>query len=130
MVQVTDLIGTFEAHTLDELERLLEARNDDGANAFWLAHEDSHYPVLCLLVKGSLASILYSPNDRQAGFIPQNPGHGLTKEEFTRFAISRHSGDDVFVLNEAILAVATAMQAAKEFFLTKELPRSVEWLEL
>src|SRR3954451_17826563 len=82
-----------------ELRAVLTQRREDGANSFWLSHEEKDYPHLALLVKGEVASVTYFPKDRDAGYVPVGNLAGLPTGEMTAFSISRHKADDVFVMN-------------------------------
>jgi hypothetical protein len=82
------------------------------------------------LVKDGLATLNFVPKEFDAGFSSVGGMPGLMPGESTTFAISKSRADDVVVLNDAVLPFSAALQAAKEFFVSKNLPASVEWLQL
>lgn len=129
-MKVHDISGSYQVDSIHELESVLRRRDENCANAFWLSHDDNPYPVLSLLVKGELATLHYMPKEYEAGCRSVGKMMGVKKGESTRFAISKYRGDDVYVLNEALLPFPVALEVAKEFFLSDKLPQSVEWFDL
>ncbi len=129
-MKVVDINGVCEATTLQELEATLMRRHGDGFNLFWLSREGEDYPTLSLLVKGKLTTLNYLSAASDAGFRSVGKMPDLTPGEMTTFPVSMNRGDDICVLNDAVLPFAEALQAAKEFFGAEELPASVEWLDL
>ena len=128
-MKVIDLNGAHEAISVEELDTILKRRQGTGVNSFWLSHGIA-YPTLSLLVKGDLATLNYVPEEHDAGFRSVGKMPGLNAGETTTFAMSNNRADDVVVLNDAVLPFSAALKAAKEFFLSKDLPRSVEWTRL
>jgi len=122
--------GVQEATSVDELETILKKEHGVGVNSFWLSHGSDAYPTLSLLVKGDLATLNYVPKEDDAGFASVGKVPELKPGETTTFSISNNRADDVVVLNDAVLPFSVALRAAKEFFFSKDLPRSVEWLRL
>jgi hypothetical protein len=129
-MKVVDINGVHEASSVHELEGILMGRCGNGYNSFWLSHDGEEYPTLSLLVKGDLASLNFIPTEFDAGYSSVGKRLGLQAGETTTFSISTNRADDVVVLNDAVLPFSAALQAAKEFFHSKELPESVEWLKL
>ncbi len=115
--------------SIQDLVSVLQRRDTNGANAFWLSH-DAGFPVLVVLVKEEVATVQYIPRDREAGWMSVGSMDDGVKGGLTRFAISQHVADDVFIMNETLLPFATAVEAAKEFFDSAALPPSVQWLKL
>lgn len=129
-MQVQDIDGGYEVNGIPELEAVLRRRNGSGANAFWLSHVAGGYPTLSLLVKDDLAALHYMPKDREAGCRSVGKMTNLRRGESTKFSTSKHSADDVYVINDALMPFSAALAAAKEFLSSNELPQSVEWLWL
>jgi hypothetical protein len=129
-MKVIDFDGVHEARNIDYLEVILRTRHGSGVNSFLLSHGSEAYPALSLLVKDDLAYLNYLPRENDAGFASAGKMPGLKPGELTTFSISENPGDDVNVLNAAVLPFSVALQAAREFFLSKDLPRSIEWTQL
>ena len=129
-MKVEDINGVCEAATFQELETRLMRRHGDGFNSFWLSHGGEDYPTLSLLVKGELATLAYITAKSDAGFRSVGNMLELTPGEMTTFSISMNRADDICVLNDAVLPFSAALRAAKEFFVSKDLPASVKWLDL
>jgi len=53
----------------------------------------------------------------------------LNPKEITTFAIG-DAGETIDVLNDSIVPFSDALEVAKEFFHSQEMPRSIKWLEL
>jgi hypothetical protein len=129
-MRVIDFEGVHEAASVEELDTILNRKHGGGLNSFWLSQGSNTYPTLSLLVKGDLATINYIPKEHDAGFRSVGNVRGLNLEGTTTFAMSNDRADDVVVLNDAVLSFAAALKAAKEFFSSKDLPRSVQWMQL
>jgi hypothetical protein len=126
-MRVVDIRGDeICVDSIQDLESVLQRRGESGANHFWLAHDDKQFPVLSFLVTGDVAALHYIPADREAGW----RSVGTRGDGLTRFAISQHPADDVFILNEALVPFSAAVEAAKEFLLSDQRPTSVDWFEL
>jgi hypothetical protein len=121
---------SYEVTDIHELETVITKRCDNSFNSFWLSHQGEEYPTLAVLVKDDLATLNYMPKEFDAGYRSVGALPDLTPGATMRFSISGSSGDDVFVRNDAVLPFSVALQAAKEFFFSKDLPKSVEWFEL
>ena len=125
-----DFSGTHKIDNAADLERIiLTARFGDGRNEVLLWHDDHEYPVLSILLKDSLAALHYVPCDGDAGFASIAENLGLEPGEMTTFATG-NIGEEIQVSNRAIVSLPTAAAVAREFFHSKELPRSVEWIKL
>jgi hypothetical protein len=129
-MKVVERNGVHKAMNVHELEAILMKRLGDGYNSFWLSHDDEEYPTLSVLVKGNLTTLYFMPKEFDAGLNSVGNMVELTPGETTTFSISNSLADDVVVLNDAVVPFSVALQAAKEFFSSKELPRSVKWLPL
>jgi hypothetical protein len=117
------------ANSIEEMKTLLQRRNENGFNSFWLSHDDVPYPKMALLVNAGLAIVHYFPKEYVAGF--QSVGNLLDLEgESTRFAISKYSADDAYLPNTAVVSFSDALRSAKEFFGSEKMPQTIEWYEL
>ena len=129
-MKVADINGVEQVNNVDDLQTVLARRCETGFNSFWLSHGDEEYPALSLMVKGELAALSYIPKEFDAGFSSVGTLPHLNAGETTTFSISKHRADDVDVSNDAELPFSVALQAAKDFFHSRDLPQSVEWLRL
>lgn len=129
-MKVIDFFGVQDVSSLDELRALLRRRSNAGCNAFWLSHGNAPYPTLSLLVKGDLATLNYIPRESDAGFRSLCSKHCARADATMTFATSETPADDIAVLNDAVVPLDAALEAANQFFLQNSLPKSVEWLRL
>ena len=130
IVTVGDLLfDSSAAHNLQELEAILTRRYEGSRNTFWVSHGSEEYPTLGLFVKDDLACLFYLPGEGDAGFCSQ----GLIKDslpgEKIAFFTSR-DGEEMNVLNEFVVSWSNALDAAREFFSSSDLPQSIEWFQL
>jgi len=86
-VTVYDFKGKHQANSVAELDTLLEKRYGSEVNGFWISHEDERHPVMCLLAKNDLSTLLYIPSDGHPGFLPKGSVEGLEDQNFTTFSI-------------------------------------------
>ena len=128
-MKIEDLQGSYEANNASELEAILLKRYGPGVNSFWLSHNNEKHPSIGLLVKGDLAVFHYFPSEGHPGFIPAARVATLNMEETTIFSVDT-IGQELEVSNQIVTLFSTALPAAKDFFVSKELPSSIKWLEL
>ena len=128
-MQVVDSYRTYNVITTQDLEAALIIRHNENVNSFWLNPDTYEFPQLGVLVKGDLASLTFFPKADSAGFISVGRIANLGPGDSTPFPIDKNPGDDLYVRNDAVLPWATALMAAKEFFDTEQLPKSIEWRE-
>jgi hypothetical protein len=130
-MEVDALDGTHSVHSMARLERLLGVRFKNQENDFLLTPDSSDYPRLSIMVKGDLAAIHYFPKDGHAGHVALGGKMNLDPKKMTRFSIGRlDAGDTIHVPNHLIVSFSEALEVAKEFFHSQELPRSIKWFEL
>jgi hypothetical protein len=130
IVKIIDFERTQEVQDLHEFENVLMVRYKNNVNAFWLSHGDEDYPTLSIMVKNDLAALHYIPSEKEAGFRSIGSCPGLKRGDTTCFSISLNTADDIEELNDAIVSFSVAYKVAQEFYSSKGLPRSIEWLEL
>lgn len=126
---IFDLKGRHEASALSELESILEIRYGPGVNSFWLTHESQAHPTMSLLVTGELSTLVYVPEEGHPGYTPLGNVDGLNLERFTPFSIDTID-QELEVWNRQVVSISTALSAAKDFFHSPELPKSIQWEEL
>lgn len=120
--------GKNTCDNLEELERVLSFRTEKGVNEFWL-NLPTEYPCMNLVVKNNYASLLYIPEDGHPGFI--SIGHDTDLDEYeTSTFYTNTDQEEISVANYTILPFSIALNAVKEFFETKEMPKLIEWEEL
>jgi hypothetical protein len=108
---------------------VLTQRQVEGANEFWLSHGNQRYPAISLLVKDGLAALHFFRKEYDAGLRSAGNLADLESGATTTFCLTI-AGDEVEVLNDAVMPFAVALTVAREFLASNELPQSVEWLEL
>lgn len=126
---VEDFEQVEEVNDVDTLERKLSVRYANAANSFTLSHGRKREPVLLILVRGELANLHYFPRRRHPGFQSTGTVAGLDLEGSTIFFIT-NAAERQEVLNRSVVPVSLAVQAAKEFLVSEELPQSVQWEEM
>jgi hypothetical protein len=129
-MQVADINGVHQAMDIAELESFLTARIEDRFNSFWLRHDDEEFPTLSILVRDNLTVLYYIPQEFEAGFRSVGSSQEVEAGGHTTFSISRNSGDDVVVTNDALIPFREALSAAKEFYCSSSLPGCVNWFGL
>jgi hypothetical protein len=130
---VGDFDGDRSVQSMAQLEQRLAVRFKDDENGFGLTPDSSNFPQLMIYVRGNLAVIYYVPKDGQTGDVSVGGKMNLNPKEWTTFSITkRDPSETIDVLNESIVPITDALEAAKEFFHSdaQERPRSIEWREL
>ena len=118
--------GLDEAGNAAELESILDTGRSQGLSEFWISPVDSPHPAIALLVNGELSVLCYFPRENHAGFISSTK---VSSDGTTAFRIDS-AGESTEFSNAVVLPFSTALTVAKEFFVSSELPKSIEWLEL
>ena len=128
-MRIEDFEGAYEASDISELETVLQKRYGPGVNGFWLSHDNKKHPSVSLLVKGDLACLHYFPTDSHPGFLSVGSVQELNPDEATIFFLDNPDQEQEMP-NSSVIHFSKAVQVAKDFFASEELPRSIEWLEL
>lgn len=128
-MRIQGFANVCESHGDAHIEAALAKRHGTNVNAFWLSHNNEKYPMISILVKGELASLHYFPKERHPGFRSVGRAKDLKAGGTTTFFMNSET-EEHEVLNDSIVPFSTALTVAKEFSRAKELPTSVEWLEL
>lgn len=127
-MRIDDSKGTYQTKNSSELETVLQRRYGPGLNSFWLSHDGESYPTVALLVKGDLACLHYFPKDSHPGFLSIGPVQELKPDGATTFLLDNL--DEAEMPNSSVVYFHQAVEVAKEFLASKELPKSVQWIEL
>jgi hypothetical protein len=128
-MKIEDFGGAHDANSASELEKILQKRYGSGANGFWLSHDNERSPAISLLVKGDLACLHYFPDELHPGFLSVGAIEELTPSETTTFFLDTPDQEQELP-NSAVIRFSKAVEVAKDFYASKELPRSIRWLEL
>jgi hypothetical protein len=126
---IWDLKGKHEANSISEFESVLDKRYGPDVNAFWIMHDEEMNPAISLLVRGDLSCIHYFPYEGHPGFVSVGTVEGLDREGFTTFRFDTLEQEEE-IWNHHVILASASMSAAKDFFISKELPKSIEWTEL
>jgi len=125
---------TTQIDSVEHLESLLSARYDDRqgkkVNNFVLELHPEKFPWMSTHVIGEWAYIGFVKDKENAGY------HSIGNlEKFRSIELVDIHGpggldDTVWVPGYAMINFADAVAAAKEFFVSGELPKCIEWFEL
>jgi len=127
---ISDYRGvTDEVADAAHLENVLERRYEGSVNEFWLYDPGEGYPLLGIVVKGSLASLDYFPREGHPGFRSLGNVVGLERGGVTTFLIGGGK-ESLDLLNETVVPFSAAVAAAKDFLASRELPKCIQWCEL
>lgn len=120
---------THAVTTADELEMVLRERYECDVNSFWLWPDGREFPKLLILVNADIAYLHYVPADGHAGFSSIGMPPNLQPGEWSAFYMGSMNEEQPIV-NEAVVSFVDAAKAAREFFASAGMPRSIKWLEL
>lgn len=129
-MKIIDISGEYTASSIDEVETILQRREEPGGNAFWLSHDEEDYPMLSVLVKADIAALDFLERDDEPGFRSVGNLPNVNRNENTVFSISRNRADDLEVQNDALISFPDALAAAKEFLDSGKRPQCIDWFEL
>ena len=96
----------------------------------WICDDAENYPLLSLMVKGDVSTLGFMYKEGEPGLISHGNIPGVDPSESTIFGLVEIVREDVEVQIDALLPFSAALAAAQEFFTSKQLPKSVEWVEL
>ena len=129
-MRIEDFFQNTLVHEESDLEVFLSRRYGDGVNSFWLHHFDElPLPAISLLVKGDISSLVYFPAKSHPGF--KSVGHlkDLAPDGTTTFFLDNLKQRQE-LLNDSVVSFQVALQVAKEFLISGDLPTAIEWFEL
>ncbi len=111
---------------IEELDSVLRIKAEGNVNEFWI-NNDRDYPCMCISTNGDYAHVHYFGNEGELGF--QTIGNlKLDKEIYTFY--TNNNSEIIEVPSEYVVDINTAIELAKEFFVSNELPKEIEWDEL
>ena len=119
----------YQTSDVSELERIMSARHKNGMNEVLLTHDGHRFPLLSIQMRDDIATLHYMVEGDRAGFTSIGGKLGLPPDEDTVFGTGTPD-EKIWITNDAVVPFATALMAAKEFFQSEQLPRSIKWLEL
>jgi Immunity protein Imm1 len=111
-----------------ELERYLRRERTSGKCEFWIGGQIEGYPQLVVCLNGKLAYLHYFAEVGHAGFHSLGELPGLDPNGTTHFLLADDPEHEI--LNYSIVTFDTALQAAKEFFVSGKQPTCLNWFEL
>jgi len=127
-MNLSDADHTYQIQSAEELDAILSRRYQVGGaalNSFWLSDE-SGFPCMSILVKDELATVWYWPSEGSAGCMSTN-GNATSEKATTLFYLNHQRQE---VGDHLIINWPQAVEAAREFLETRELPNSLLWIEL
>jgi len=126
---IYDFSGRHEAHNSSEFGEILSKRFGPAVNAFWISHNDELKPVLSLLVKENLATLVYFPSEGHPGFVPVGETSVSNNTGFTTFR-QETIEQEIEIPNSQVVTFDSALRAAEDFSELRSLPKSIAWTEL
>lgn len=126
---IKDYEDSYSATNENDIEEIMAHRYKGNVNAFWLSHGANNFPVMLVLVKENVASLHFFTKDRDPGLSSIGHVNGYESGGISIFYMN-NAEEEHEVSNDSIILVNLAICAAKEFQITKSLPKCVEWLEL
>jgi len=124
-MKIEDFESVVDVDNDEDIEAALAKRYGADANEFWLTNENKKFPALAIMAKNALASLHYFPEEDHPGFI--SVGTNATSG-FSIFFIN--GAEEQEVPNDSIVPFSTALKVSKEFLISSDLPKSVDWMEL
>jgi hypothetical protein len=126
---IEDFGGRCEVNSISDFEDALQKRYGSGVNEYWISHDEEKNPVLALLINGNLSCVHYFPYEGHPGFVCVGNVDGLDKDGFTTFSLQTVEQKQE-IWNRHVIPLSKALMVTKDFFASKELPKSIEWNEL
>jgi hypothetical protein len=124
-VKVEHFGGSVEVADSAALDAVLGERHGDDANEYFLCGAEP-YPLLALLVHGSVACLHYFPREDHPGFL--SVGGGVAGEG--RAFYTNKPTEVIEVPGDAVVSFEQARDAARDFLRDGVIPSSVRWIEL
>ena len=127
-VNLTDFDGTRVLNTLSELEQSIFGPVSRTPNCLYFTHNVADEPLLQILTNDNLAYLFYAPGSGHPGYVSTNPSAGDEPSAVKVFVLT--PGEVIEIANKFVVTIRLALACAKEFFLSDQLPTSIEWNEL
>ena len=112
--------SVVEVDEFDEFQKTATNLGPDSEVSYWLG---SGYPCMNLVIKGDASYLCFFSGQDHICYISQNG----QKVEGT---ILIHEEEQMEVPLDTIISTSEAIEAARKFFQSKNLPKCVQWLEL
>ena len=126
---VEDFEKLSNIRNMTELEHVLMKRYGNNVNSFWLYHGPGKFPDMHLMVNGEHACLYYFSREGDPGSRSVGKLDGLKAGGNSIFCMDGIE-QKVEILNDAVIPLADALIAAKEFFISRNKPKSIEWFQL
>lgn len=117
--------GLLEVETVAALDKVLDLRYGNRANEYLICGKD-RYPLLCVQVRGAVACLHFFPEEGHPGFLSVGEGAAAGLETF----YTNTPTEEIEVAADAVVSFDQAREAAREFFRSHVIPRSIRWVEL
>jgi hypothetical protein len=111
-----------------DVEATLGKRYGAGRNAFWLSHGAELFPAINIVVNGDLAHAHYFPKEDHPGLASVANLPGPSPNETSVFFI--RPNERIWVMNGAVISLLDALNIAREFAISKKLPKCIQWNSL
>jgi len=116
--------------TLSEFESILNLRYGGNANEFWITkNETEENPCLAILVRDKYANVTFFPSYDHMGFQSLSPINSEKDDGYLVFYTNTPE-EEIEVNDSMVVTWDSALEAAKEFFITLAKPTCMEWEEL
>jgi|SRR5215472_9672814 len=109
--------------------RTVLSKRYSGRNTFWLFHGDEEFSEMNILVNGELAYVHFFPREGHPGLASVGTLPSLRPGEDMVFFLY-NSREPIEVMNESVIPFSSAMEAAREFAISKILPKCIRWRSL
>ncbi|WP_175026575.1 CDI system double-stranded DNA deaminase immunity protein DddI [Burkholderia aenigmatica] len=119
-----DFDGEIEIDGVDGLVDFLGKRPAFDANNFVLTFEEGGFPQLNIFVKNDVAVVYYM--DIGENFVSKGTAEPGGTEKFYENKL----GGEVNLSNDCVVSKEQMIEAAKQFFATKQRPDQLTWSEL
>lgn len=119
-----DFDGEIEIDEVDNLVEFLSRRPAFDANNFVLTFEESGFPQLNIFAKSDVAVVYYM--DIGGNFVSKGASETGGTEKFYENKL----GGEVDLSKDCVVSKEQMIEAAKQFFATKQRPEQLSWSEL
>jgi hypothetical protein len=117
------MVVDMEVSSLEELENSIQQIKQYTEISLFVTLGKFECPFMNLLIQGDRVYVHYFSKNREAGF--QSIGKTERNEMVTINASQQY-----YVPEYTLVTLDSALHAAKEFLMTNEIPKSIEWYEL
>jgi hypothetical protein len=122
--------GSTVVADIAALDRILDTRDHEGFNGFFIYGSDKH-PMLAILVREDLAHLTFFPEEGHPGHVAiGNLDRGRLARFMENDSVTFRAGENFWIAPEHVIPFEDAKRAAHDFFATLTLCPSLEWFEL